>query len=98
MIWLILIALTMCAALIWYEASLPPGERARIREARERRRRTRAPAPSPPPDDIAALIERDPAQALARYGTPEDAERLRAQGVDLQALGYRPPGDGSGPA
>jgi hypothetical protein len=37
-------------------------------------------------------IERDPVHALARYGTPEVAERLMAQGIDLEALGYRPPG------
>jgi len=37
------------------------------------------------------LLETDPIGALARYGTPADAERLIDQGVDLEALGYRPP-------
>ncbi|WP_281174994.1 hypothetical protein [Sphingomonas changbaiensis] len=39
-------------------------------------------------------IERDAVHALARYGTPDDAERLIAQGIDLEALGYRPPDQG----
>ncbi len=35
------------------------------------------------------IIEDDPVEALLRYGTTEDAERLMEQGIDLEALGYR---------
>jgi hypothetical protein len=79
--------------LILYDLSLSPDERALIRKDRERRRRSRAadPAPPPPSDDLMAQIERDPAGTLASLGTPEDAEQLMAQGIDLEALGYRPP-------
>lgn len=45
---------------------------------------------SPSPTEFAA---QDPVEALLRYGTPEDADRLARQGVDLGALGYRPPGE-----
>ena len=61
-------------------------------------------APSPrPPMLIAAptidkeeespteLAERDPIDALLRYGTPADAARLAEQGVDLSGLGYEAP-------
>ncbi len=33
----------------------------------------------------------DQLDMLTRYGTPDDAARLMAQGVDLTALGYHPP-------
>ncbi|MDQ3145145.1 MAG: hypothetical protein M3Q57_09765 [Pseudomonadota bacterium] len=42
-------------------------------------------------EDPAELAERDPVEALLRHGTPDDAARLAEQGVDLEALGYRPP-------
>ena len=38
-----------------------------------------------------ASLAPDAAGALAKYGTPEDAARLEEQGIDLRALGYRPP-------
>ena len=93
MLWVLLILLGLAVMLILYQASLSPEERALIRQDRERRQRRRAahPAPALPGDDLMTQIERDPAGTLARLGTPEDAERLRAQGVDLEALGYRPP-------
>lgn len=40
-----------------------------------------------------SLAQDDPVEALRRYGTPETAEQLRAQGVDLAGLGYRPPSE-----
>lgn len=53
--------------------------------------------PIDPPDDVSsddpyALAVSDPVEALKRYSTPEVADQLRAQGIDLAALGYR---DGS---
>ena len=93
MLWVVLILLGLAVMLILYQASLSPEERALIRKDRERRRRRRAADPTTPPgDDLMTQIERDPAGTLARLGTPEDAERLMAQGIDLKALGYRPPG------
>jgi hypothetical protein len=93
MLWVVLILLALAVMLILYDLSLSPEERALIRKDRERRQRTQAaePAPPPPGDDLMAQIERDPAGTLARLGTPADAERLMAQGTDLEALGYRPP-------
>lgn len=93
MLWVVLILLGLAVMLILYQASLSPEERALIRKDRERRQRRRAAAPPPalPADDLMAQIERDPVHTLARFGTPEDAERLMAQGIDLEALGYRPP-------
>lgn len=50
----------------------------------------RRPQPSPEArSELEELIERDPFAALAKYGTPEDAERLNAMGVDLEGSGYR---------
>jgi hypothetical protein len=93
MLWVVLILLALAVMLILYDLSLSPDERALIRKDRERRRRSRAADPAPPPgDDLMAQLERDPAGTLARLGTPEGAERLMAQGIDLEALGYRPPG------
>lgn len=42
------------------------------------------------PDSPEELLRRDPAQALARYGTPADAERLIAEGRgdELRGLGW----------
>src|SRR5690349_600965 len=40
------------------------------------------------PSELAAS---DPLEALRRYGTSADAARLIHEGVDLSALGYRPP-------
>lgn len=94
MLWVVLILLGLAVMLILYHASLSPEERALIRKDRERRQRRRAADPPPtlaPADDLMAQIERDPVHTLARLGTPEDAERLIAQGIDLEALGYRPP-------
>jgi hypothetical protein len=94
MLWVVFILLALAVMLILYDLSLSPEEHALIRKDRERRRRRRAAEPaSPPPegDDLMAQIERDPAGALASLGTPEGAERLMAQGIDLEALGYRPP-------
>jgi len=61
---------------------------------------TRPPLMIPPPIDPGAdeespveLSQRDPVEAMLRYGTPEDAARLIGQGVDLSTLGYRPPGE-----
>ncbi|MEO5972578.1 MAG: hypothetical protein ABIP91_04355 [Sphingomicrobium sp.] len=54
----------------------------------------RGPAPlDPPPDDQtpSEIALDDPLEALLRYGTPADAARLAEQGVDLAALGHRPP-------
>lgn len=95
MLWIVLILLGLAVMLILYQVSLSPEERALIRKDRERRRRKRAadPAPAPPGDDLMPQIECDPVQALARFGTPEDTERLMAQGIDLEALGYRPAGE-----
>ncbi len=42
------------------------------------------------PSELAA---EDPVAALLRYGTPDDAARLKEQGVDLGGLGYRAPRD-----
>lgn len=42
-------------------------------------------------ESVADLSLRDPVQAVLLYGTPGDATRLADQGVDLSALGYRPP-------
>lgn len=54
----------------------------------------RPPAPTPPSDrSPTELAADDPIEALLRYGTPDDASHLADQGVDLGALGYRPPGD-----
>lgn len=98
MLWIVLILLALAVAGMLYQASLSPEERALIgqdRERRQRRReRLRADAAPPPRDTVLDEIERDPVHALARYGTPEDAERLIAQGIDLEALGYRPPDKG----
>lgn len=46
------------------------------------------PSEEPTPSEFAL---QDPVEALRRYGTPADAARLAEQGVDLTALGYRPP-------
>ncbi len=60
------------------------------RPARPRRRI--APSSDPFPDESATeLAARDPLEALRRYGTEADAARLAESGVDLAALGYRPP-------
>jgi hypothetical protein len=88
------VLLALAVAGILYEQSLPPEERARIRENRRRRARRGPAPPAAPRESLMAEIARDPAGALARHGTPEDAERLMAQGIDLEALGYRPPGGG----
>lgn len=95
MLWIVLALLALTVAGICYERSLPPEERALIRRDRERRRqRRRASTPPPPHETFEEELARDPIGALGRYGTPEDAERLRAQGIDLEALGYRPPDKG----
>ncbi len=61
-------------------------------------RRKAAPPITPlePADDetITEFAASDPVEALLRYGTPEDAANLKAQGVDLGGLGYRPPHSG----
>lgn len=95
MLWTVLILLGLAVMLILYQASLSPEEQALIRKDRERRQSRRAAdqAPAPPDDDLMSQIERDPAGTLARLGTPEDAERLIAQGIDLEALGHRPPSE-----
>lgn len=41
------------------------------------------------PEDPMTLADHDPIEALRLYGTPETADQLRAQGIDLAALGYR---------
>jgi len=41
-------------------------------------------------ETVTDLAARDPVEALLRYGTPADAERLADEGVDLSALGHRP--------
>ena len=41
-------------------------------------------------DSASELAMRDPVEALLRFGTPADAERLARDGTDLGALGYRP--------
>lgn len=98
MLWIYLLLLALAMAGMLYQASLSPEERTLIRQNRERRRRKRerqrAEAGPPPRDMVREEIERGPVHALARYGTPEDAERLMAQGIDLEALGYRPPDKG----
>ena len=58
----------------------PPAAKVRRREAE--------------PEDPIALADLDPIEALRLYGTPETADQLLAQGVDLAALGYRDGGDG----
>lgn len=50
--------------------------------------------PEPEPEDPMTLADRDPIEALRIYGTPETADQLRAQGIDLAALGYREGGEG----
>lgn len=59
-----------------------------------RKRRNHAP---PPPDlsnqSPGDLEQRDQLEALKQYGTPADAARLKEQGIDLGALGYRPPSE-----
>ncbi|MBS0502195.1 MAG: hypothetical protein JSS55_00025 [Proteobacteria bacterium] len=92
MLWIVLALLALAVAGMMYEWSLPPEERARSRQDRKQRRPA-APPPAPH-ETFEEELARDPAGALARHGTPEDAERLTAQGVDLEALGYRPPQDG----
>ena len=96
MLWIVLILLALAVAGMLYQASLSPEERALLGQDRERRQRERrrADAAPPPRDAVLDEIERDPVHALARYGTPDDAERLIAQGIDLEALGYRPPDQG----
>lgn len=47
----------------------------------------------PEPEDAVTLVDRDPIEALRIYGTPETADQLRAQGVDLAALGYQEGGE-----
>jgi len=98
MLWICLLLLALVVVGMLYQASLSPEERASIRQDRQRRRRERArrraDAAPPPRDAVLDEIERDPVHALARYGTPDDAERLIAQGIDLEALGYRPPDQG----
>ena len=91
MLWIVLALLALTVAGICYERSLPPEERALIRRDRERRRRGCASTPPPPHETFEEEFARDPIGALGRYGTPEDVERLRAQGIDLEGLGYRPP-------
>ena len=63
-----------------------------IAAAANANRQVRLPPPEPiddrSPNELAAD---DPVEALRRYGTPADAERLGEQGVDLGGLGYRPP-------
>ena len=49
--------------------------------------------PDPDEPTPSELALEDPLEALRRYGTPDDAARLSGQGVDLGALGYRPPRD-----
>ncbi len=59
---------------------------------REPQPRRFAPLDPPPEDETPSeLALRDPVEALLRYGTPADAARLAEQGVDLGALGHRPP-------
>jgi hypothetical protein len=55
------------------------------------------PQPERDRDSPEALVRRDPAQALARYGTPADAERLVAEGRgdELRGLGWTGEGDGT---
>ena len=59
------------------------------------RNRSAPPLSLPPPDEPSPseLAADDPVEALLRYGTPEDAARLKEQGVDPGELGYRPPRD-----
>lgn len=48
------------------------------------------PTPAEPSDESPIeLADRDPVEVLLRYGTPETAEHLRQQSIDLGALGYR---------
>lgn len=44
----------------------------------------------PDPDSPDELLRRDPSQALAKYGTPADVERLVAEGKadQLRSLGW----------
>jgi len=97
MLWIILFLLAIAVAGMLYQASLSPEERALIEQDRKRRRRRRGQTVAREPaerDGTMDQIARDPAGTLARLGTPEDAERLIAQGIDLEALGYRPPDKG----
>jgi hypothetical protein len=48
---------------------------------------------APDENDASNLPLDDPIAALLRDGTPADAARLAEHGVDLRALGYRPPGE-----
>lgn len=49
------------------------------------------PVPAPDGEDPLDLLDRDAPEALARYGTPETAAWLEAQGRgdELRGLGYR---------
>ena len=38
-------------------------------------------------------MKRDPVGFVRQYGTPEDAQRFKDQGIDLEGLGYQPPSD-----
>jgi hypothetical protein len=93
MLWIVLSLLVFAVAGMLYQASMAPEERALIRQNRERRQRKHERAAAPERaerDDVMAQIARNPVHTIARLGTPEDAERLMAQGIDLEALGYRP--------
>jgi hypothetical protein len=46
--------------------------------------------PEPTPSELEQI---DQLEALRRYGTSEDAARLRDIGIDLGALGHRQPPD-----
>ena len=59
--------------------------------AKSARQRERPPLALPDDRSPSELAAEDPVEALLRYGTPADAARLADQGVDLGALGYRPP-------
>ena len=74
---LVVILLALGAIFVVGAASTPSKARAVKREEKQE-------------NDFETLIRDDPAAALARYGTPETAAELKAQGIDLGALGYRP--------
>ena len=45
------------------------------------------------PESYTEQMARDPVGFVRHYGTPEDAERFKEQGIDLEGLGYQPPSD-----
>ena len=48
------------------------------------------------PGAISDLIDRDPIEALLRYGEPGTAEMLSEKGIDLRPLGYSGGDEGAG--